>query len=116
MKVDPNNIFAHRSFAGNLTKTVGLDRTVSMYQSAIELDPDNVETLDLGLEAKFFDSFYLRGGYQSLFNETAENGLTLGAGINYKILDIATFTIDYSYSDWGVLSYVNRFSIGISAY
>ena len=77
---------------------------------------DNVETVDLGLEAKIFDSFYLRGGYQSLFNETAENGLTLGAGINYKILDLATFTIDYSYSDWGVLSYVNRFSIGISAY
>jgi tetratricopeptide (TPR) repeat protein len=46
IKVDPNNIFAHRSFAGNLTKTVGLDRAVSYYQSAIELDPDNVETLD----------------------------------------------------------------------
>jgi len=46
IKVDQNNIFAHRSFAGNLTKTVGLDQTVSMYQSAIALDPDNVETLD----------------------------------------------------------------------
>lgn len=77
---------------------------------------NNVETVDLGLEAKIFDSFYLRGGYQSLFSDTAENGLTLGAGINYKILDVATFIIDYSWSDWGVLSSVNRFSIGISGY
>jgi len=77
---------------------------------------NNVETVDLGLEAKVFDSFYLRGGYQSLFSDTAENGLTFGGGINYKILDVATITVDYSWSDWGVLSSVNRFSIGISAY
>lgn len=77
---------------------------------------NNVETVDLGAEAKIFDLFYLRGGYQSLFSTNAENGLTLGAGINYKVLDVATFTIDYSWSDWGVLSSVNRFSIGISAY
>ncbi len=77
---------------------------------------NNVETVDVGLEAKIFDVFYLRGGYQSLFSDTAENGLTLGAGINYRILDIATFVVDYSWSDWGVLSSVNRFSIGISSY
>jgi hypothetical protein len=77
---------------------------------------NNVETVDIGLEAKIFDVFYLRGGYQSLFSDTAENGLTLGAGINYKILDVATFIVDYSWSDWGVLSSVNRFSIGISSY
>ena len=77
---------------------------------------NDVETVDFGAELKVFDSFYLRGGYQSLFSDTAENGLTLGAGINYKILDVATFVVGYSWSDWGVLSSVNRFSIGISAY
>lgn len=77
---------------------------------------NDVETVDFGAEVKIFDSFYLRGGYQSLFSDTAENGLTLGAGINYKILDVATFIVGYSWSDWGVLSSVNRFSIGISAY
>lgn len=77
---------------------------------------NNIETVDLGFEAKIFNSFYLRGGYQSLFSDTAENGLTLGAGINYKILDMATFIVDYSWSDWGVLASVDRFSIGISAY
>ncbi len=77
---------------------------------------NDVETVDIGFEAKVFNSFYLRGGYQSLFSDTAENGLTLGAGINYKVLDIATFIVDYSWSDWGVLSSVNRFSIGVSTY
>jgi opacity protein-like surface antigen len=77
---------------------------------------NNVETVDVGFEAKVFNSFYLRGGYQSLFSDTAENGLTLGAGINYQVLDIATFIVDYSWSDWGVLSSVNRFSVGISTY
>ncbi len=77
---------------------------------------NNVETVDFGFEANIFNSFYLRAGYQSLFADAAENGLTLGAGINYKVLDIATFVVDYSWSDWGVLSSVNRFSIGISGY
>ncbi|MCB9208826.1 MAG: PorV/PorQ family protein [Ignavibacteriales bacterium] len=86
------------------------------FASNLNHPSNNVETVDLGFEAKVFDSFYLRGGYQSLFSETAENGLTLGAGINYRILDIATFIVDYSWSDWGLLTSVNRFSIGISAY
>lgn len=77
---------------------------------------NNVETVDLGMEAKVLNAFYLRAGYQSLFAESAQNGLTLGAGLNYKILDMATIIVDYSWSDWGVLSSVNRFSIGISAY
>jgi len=77
---------------------------------------NNVETIDVGMEAKIFNAFYLRGGYQALFSDAAQNGLTFGAGINYKILDVATFILDYSWSDWGVLSSVNRFSIGISSY
>jgi len=84
--------------------------------STLNHPSNDVETVDFGFEAKVFNSFYLRGGYQSLFSDTAENGLTLGAGINYKVLDIATFTVDYSWSDWGVLSSVNRFSIGVSTY
>ena len=75
---------------------------------------NNVETVDVGLELKIFDSFYLRSGYQSLFADKAENGLTLGMGISYRILDIASFQFDYSWSDWGLLTSVNRFSVGIS--
>ena len=68
------------------------------------------------MEAQIFNSFYLRGGYQSLFADYAANGLTFGAGINYKILDAMAIIVDYSWSDWGVLNEVHRFSIGLSAY
>lgn len=77
---------------------------------------NNVETVDTGIEARIFDAFYLRGGYQSLFADYSANGLTLGAGINYKILDAMAIIVDYSWSDWGVLNAVHRFSVGISAY
>ena len=77
---------------------------------------NNVETVDVGMEAQIFNSFYLRGGYQSLFADYAANGLTFGAGINYKILDVMAIIVDYSWSDWGVLNEVHRFSIGLSAY
>lgn len=77
---------------------------------------NNVETVDVGLEAQIFKSFYLRGGYQSLFADFAANGLTLGGGINYKVLDVMSIIVDYSWSDWGMLNSVHRFSIGLSAY
>jgi len=77
---------------------------------------NNVESVDAGLEARIFKSFFLRGGYQSMFTDYSANGLTLGAGINYKILDVMSIIVDYSWSDWGVLSSVHRVSVGISAY
>ncbi len=77
---------------------------------------NNVESVDAGLEARIFNSFFLRGGYQSMFTDYSANGLTLGAGINYKILDVMSIIVDYSWSDWGVLNSVHRISIGVSAY
>ncbi len=77
---------------------------------------DDVETADIGCEAKFFNMVFLRAGYHSLFADYAVNGLTLGAGLQYKILGVATINIDYAWSDWTVLSSVNRFTVGISGY
>ena len=87
---------------------------------------NDVETFDLGFEAKVLNSVFLRAGYHSLqmslkdlrvFSaDYAADGLTLGAGLRYKILGMATITVDYAWSDWTVLSSVNRFTIGISAY
>jgi len=76
---------------------------------------DDVETVDVGVEGQIFNSFFLRAGYHSLGADYAADGLTLGAGINYKILGSLSFTFDYSWSDWSELTYVNRFSVGVSA-
>ncbi len=77
---------------------------------------NDVETLDVGMEAKLLKLFYLRAGYHSLFADYAADGLTLGAGFAYKILGTATLTLDYAWSDWSVLASVNRYTIGISAF
>lgn len=77
---------------------------------------NDVQTVDLGIEAKLFNITYLRAGYRSLFADYAADGLTLGAGLKYKILGAATITFDYAWTDWSVLSHVNRFTIGISGY
>lgn len=76
---------------------------------------NNKESIDLGIEVEVFNSFYLRSGYQSLGLESAENGLTLGCGISYKFFDFSRVTFDYSWSEWGVLGAINRFTIGLSA-
>ncbi len=86
------------------------------FASNLNHPSNNVEAVDAGIEARIFDAFYLRGGYQSMFADYSANGLTLGAGINYKILDAMAIIVDYSWSDWGVLNAVHRFSVGISAY
>ncbi|MBN2091489.1 PorV/PorQ family protein [candidate division KSB1 bacterium] len=76
----------------------------------------NVESMNLGLELKTMNIFFLRAGYQSLFEKDAISGLTLGGGLHYRILGHASFTIDYAWSDWTLFDSVNRFTIGIVAF
>lgn len=87
-----------------------------LFATNVNHPSNDVETMDVGLEAKFLNGFFLRAGYHSLFADYAADGLTLGAGFAYKILNSATLTFDYAWSDWTVLASVNRFTIGISAF
>ncbi|KAA3616351.1 MAG: hypothetical protein DWQ05_11485 [Calditrichaeota bacterium] len=92
------------------------DKSSITFASNMNHPSNDVETLDLGLEARVYNMVFLRAGYRSLFSDVAEDGLTLGGGINYKILGSASITVDYAWADWGILSNVNRFTVGISAY
>jgi len=60
-------------------------------------------------------SYYLRAGYHSLGADYAADGLTLGCGLKYKLYHAMAVTVDYSYSDWTILSSVSRVTIGISS-
>jgi hypothetical protein len=56
----------------------------------------------------------IRGGYNSLFLEDAEGGLSFGAGVNSNILSRTTVVrFDYAYRDFGRLNNVHSFSVGI---
>jgi len=97
------------------TYDIGSDYSLTV-STNLNHPSDMTESVDLGMELKVFNVGFLRGGYQGLFEEGSVRGLTLGAGIRYKILGVAIITVDYAWSDWSILTTVNRFSVGISAY
>jgi long-subunit fatty acid transport protein len=68
---------------------------------------DNSENVSTGIEYAWNNMFYLRGGYK--FNVDEQN-ISLGAGFNMD-LDLASFTLDYSFLNFERLGSVHRFSI-----
>ena len=72
--------------------------------------PSNAtESISLGFEYGLLQTLFLRAGYNNLFQDDAENGLTFGAGLAKWGL-----RIDYAYSDWGILQSSSRISIGMA--
>jgi len=79
------------------------------------LHPSNApEAVNVGFEYGFTNMFFIRAGYQGLFDEESISGLTLGTGVDYYN-NSANFGVrfDYSWSDWGVLENSQRFSVGL---
>ncbi|MBU2492923.1 MAG: PorV/PorQ family protein [Bacteroidetes bacterium] len=77
--------------------------------------PNNdYESINLGGEYSFKNIFYLRGGYKSLFLNDSEESFTFGAGIKQHLLGNVNIVFDYAYSDFGRLSNVQKFSVGIN--
>ena len=72
---------------------------------------DNAEYVNIGGELSFLDNLiFLRGGYKALFLEDNQEGLTLGAGLNY-VLGVFAFGFDYSYQEFEFLSYTHSFGV-----
>ncbi len=67
---------------------------------------DNAENLNFGLEYWWKNFFALRGGYVS---GRVEEDYSVGFGLHLP-LSIADFRLDYSFSNFGRLGNVNRFS------
>jgi hypothetical protein len=75
---------------------------------------DNYESLNVGAEYTFMDLLSIRGGYQSLFLDEAEQTFALGFGIKKQIIGNVTLYFDYAYQDFGRLSDIQKFSFGMS--
>jgi len=73
---------------------------------------DNNEQVNLGLEWGLNRMLFLRTGYQALFQQNAEQGLTFGAGLRYKLLN-SYLNVNYGYADFGRLQAVQRIDIEI---
>lgn len=74
---------------------------------------DNTESINVGFEYALNEMFFLRGGYKSLFQRDAEEGLSAGAGFAYNLTGSFDVVFDYAYTDFGVLQNVQRFSIAL---
>jgi hypothetical protein len=72
---------------------------------------DNAEYVNVGGELSFLDNLIsLRGGYKALFLKDNQEGLTLGAGLNYT-LGVFAVGFDYSYQEFEFLSYTHSFGV-----
>ncbi|MHB9012170.1 MAG: PorV/PorQ family protein [Ignavibacteriaceae bacterium] len=76
---------------------------------------DNYESMNIGTELSYHGFLFIRGGYQSLFLPDGEGGLSFGIGVNTKeLFSNEKVRFDYAYRDFGRLSGVHYFSVGIN--
>jgi hypothetical protein len=75
---------------------------------------DNYESMNIGGQFSFRDFLFIRGGFRNLFLKDSEGGLTLGVGINSKLLFTDDFvSFDYAYRNFGRLDNVHTLSVDI---
>jgi hypothetical protein len=75
---------------------------------------DNYESLNIGTEFVYSDYLFLRAGYQSLFLDQAEGGMSFGLGVTSgDVLGNIRVGVDYAYQDMGRLQGVHVFSVGL---
>ncbi len=101
-------------FRAGVSYTHDLGRLGRILVTSDVLHPSNAtESINLGIEYGYAGMFFLRAGYENLYEEDSINGLTLGGGIDYMRPGKTGFRVDYAFSDWGILESAHRFSIGI---
>ncbi len=74
---------------------------------------DNTESMSFGAEWGYRHMIFLRGGYQKLFEEDSEVGLTLGIGLQYELFDY-DIRFDYGWAEHGRLGATQRFTVGLA--
>ncbi len=101
----------HIGFSTNVLKNDTYRWTVAF--DAIHPN-DNYESVNVGTEFALRDFIFLRAGYQSLFLEDSEGGLSLGIGVTSNLISSSSIVkFDYAYRDYGRLEGVNSFSLAV---
>ena len=75
----------------------------------------NYESLNVGAEYGFRERLYLRAGYQGLFLDEAEGGLSLGVGVRQPLpYPDGMAKIDFAYRDAGRLGRIQMVGLSLS--
>ena len=73
---------------------------------------DNSESVNVGAEYAMREVVAVRAGYQGIFLQDSEVGLTLGAGVNGRF-EGYRYRCDYGWTDQGRLGSAHRLTVGI---
>lgn len=74
---------------------------------------DNTESASFGAEWSYKETIALRGGYQDLFLEDSEVGLTAGLGVRGRLQGYR-FDFDYAWADYGRLLETHRVTFALA--
>ncbi|MBI5837866.1 MAG: PorV/PorQ family protein [Candidatus Eisenbacteria bacterium] len=91
-----------------LGRDLGLNLAADAYHPS-----DNDESLSLGGELLYRKSLAVRAGYQNLFLEDSETGLTAGAGVQGGLGE-GKYHVDYAWADHGRLGSTSRLTLGVT--
>lgn len=75
---------------------------------------NNTESVNMGCEVALLKMIFIRAGYKALGQQDSEEGLTFGAGLNYKLFGQSNIKLDYAYTDFGRLKNTNRFTLRLN--
>ena len=59
-------------------------------------------------------SFYVRGGYKSLFMVDSQFGMTLGGGLKINLMNKQYIQLDYSHRTMGVFGDLSSYTVSFS--
>lgn len=126
--IDPSNTGNNDKITSTLNTdawTLPLNFSVGLAYDAIQIDdfsltiaadaiyPNNQTSfLNLGSEFIWNNLISVRGGYNALFKEAAEEGLSAGVGLYYNFGAFSS-KIDYSYNDFGIFKQLSKVSLSI---
>lgn len=91
---------------------IGRDSRVVAMAEAFQ-PSDNTESISLGGEWLWRETLALRAGYQNLFQNESEDGLTLGGGLATSLGGVG-LRLDYAWNDFGRIGNAQRFTLGVS--
>jgi opacity protein-like surface antigen len=103
------------SFRVGLAYRPDLGETHRVVLAVDALHPsDDYESVNLGGEYTFNDLLSLRGGYKSAFLRDSEESYTLGLGVQHNLLGNVAIRVDYAFSNFGRLTNIQKFTVGIT--
>jgi hypothetical protein len=75
---------------------------------------DDYESVNVGTEFAYQKFLFLRGGYNSLFLDTKEGGLSFGVGVSSSpLFEGVQVRFDYAFRDMGRLENIHVLSLGV---